>query len=146
MRRNRVFGAIASASLVMAMTVACSDRDADKAAAEAKSAGDRAAGTAKSAASDASAAAKSAAGEVKDAVANGGRAADAAVETMDVKAALSADSRVDASDINVDTDHVTKTVTLRGKVPTAEQKALAEQVATQRATGYTVRNLLAVGR
>ena len=51
-------------------------------------------------------------------MANAGRAADAAVETMDVKAALMADSRVDAGGINVDTDHETKTVILKGRVPT----------------------------
>ena len=33
---------------------------------------------------------------------------------MDVKAALMADSRVDAGDINVDTDHKKKTVVFKG--------------------------------
>lgn len=81
-----------------------------------------------------------------DAVMEGGRAADAAVETMDVKTALMADTRVDAGDINVDTDHTSKTVTLKGRVPTAEQKAIAEQVAKDKAAGYQVRNELMVGK
>ncbi len=74
----------------------------------------------------------------------GWKAADAAVETMEVKMALSTDTRVDASNINVDTDHVTKTVTLRGRVPSAAQKALAGEIAKTKATGYTVQNLLVV--
>src|SRR3990170_837569 len=53
----------------------------------------------------------------------------AAVETVDVKAALIADGRVDASSINVDTSASTKTVVLKGSVPTAEQKATAEAIA-----------------
>jgi len=87
-----------------------------------------------------------AASTVGNAVANGGRAADAAVETLDVKVALTADKRVDASDINVDSDHVTKTVTLKGRVPSADQKVLAGQIAAAKAVGYQVRNELVVGR
>lgn len=70
-------------------------------------------------------------GGVGDAVANGGRAADAAVETLDVKMALVADDRLDTDDVNVDTDHVTKTVRLRGSVPTEAQKTIAQQVAAR---------------
>jgi osmotically-inducible protein OsmY len=109
---------------------ACSDRAEDRAADTARDTG--------RAASDATRSAG-------DAVANAGRAADAAVETMDVKAALMADSRVDASGINVDTDHQTKTVVLKGRVPTAAQKTLAEQIAVEKAVGYRVQNDLTVG-
>ena len=82
---------------------------------------------------------------VGDAVLDGGRAADAAFETADVKVALSADARVDAGDINVDTDHASKTVTLKGKVPTAAQKMFAEEIAMKRAVGYRVENQLSIG-
>lgn len=85
-------------------------------------------------------------GGVGDAVANGGRAADAAVETLDVKMALVADDRLDTDDVNVDTDHTTKTVRLRGYVPTETQKTLAQQIAAQKAVGYRVSNELVVGR
>ena len=68
------------------------------------------------------------------------------VETMDVKVALSLDKRVDASNINVDSDHITKTVTLKGRVPTAEQKTVAGQIAVAKAVGYQVRNELTIGR
>ena len=68
----------------------------------------------------------------------------AAVETFDVKAALIADGRVDASSINVDTFASTKTVVLKGSVPTAEQKATAETIAREQAKGYTITNQLTV--
>ena len=73
-----------------------------------------------------------------------GAAVKGAAETVDVKTALISDSTVDASSINVDTDAKAKRVTLRGSVPTAEQKAEAEKIAKQEAPGYTVVNQLAV--
>ena len=82
---------------------------------------------------------------VGDAVLEGGKAADAAVETMDVKTALIADSRIESGGINVDTDHVAKTVTLKGHVPTAAQKTFAEEIAVKKAVGYRVENKLTIG-
>jgi len=78
---------------------------------------------------------------VNDAVA----ATGAAVQTAQVKAALIADSKVDASGIDVDTDAQAKTVTLKGHVPSATQKTLAGVIAEAKVpTGYRVRNELAV--
>lgn len=88
--------------------------------------------------------AENAADKTAEATANTGAAIDAAGETLDVKTSLIADGRVDASDINVDTNKDTKTVTLNGSVPTAEQKALAEEVAKAQATGYAVVNNLTI--
>jgi osmotically-inducible protein OsmY len=68
----------------------------------------------------------------------------AGVETMDVKAALIADGRVDAGNINVDTIAFTKTVVLKGSVPTAEQRTMAEAIARDEAKGYTITNNLTV--
>ena len=68
----------------------------------------------------------------------------AGVETMDVKAALIADGRVDAANINVDTSASTKTVVLKGSVPTAEQRTTAEAIAREQAKGYTITNNLTV--
>lgn len=68
----------------------------------------------------------------------------AGVETMDVKAALIADGRVDAGNINVDTIASTKTVVLKGSVPTAEQRTMAEAIARDQAKGYTITNNLSV--
>jgi osmotically-inducible protein OsmY len=55
-----------------------------------------------------------------------------------------ADKGIDASHIDVDTDAGTRTVSLKGTVPTAAQKAAAEKVARDKAEGYSVRNLLTV--
>jgi len=68
----------------------------------------------------------------------------AGVETFDVKAALIADGRVDASNINVDTSASTKTVVLKGSVPTAEQRTVAEAIAREQAKGYTINNSLTI--
>lgn len=65
-------------------------------------------------------------------------------KTVDVKSALIADKSIDTSAINVDTFAETKTVVLRGSVPTAAMKERAEAVARREATGYTVKNELAV--
>jgi hypothetical protein len=126
-RSSGLVGAIA----VVLVTAACSDRDRTDGRASERDAG--------RAASDSTRAAG-------DAVGNAGRAADAAVETMDVKAALMADSRVESGEINVDTDHQTKTVFLKGHVPTEAQKQIAEQIAVEKAVGYRVTNQLTVGR
>ncbi|MSO63370.1 MAG: BON domain-containing protein [Acidobacteria bacterium] len=53
------------------------------------------------------------------------------IEPMDVKAALITDGRVDAGNINVDTSASTKTVLLKGSVPTTEQRTMAEVIASQ---------------
>ncbi len=66
------------------------------------------------------------------------------LETMDVKSALIADGRVDAGSINVDTSASTKTVVLKGSVPTDEQRRVAEVIAKERAKGYTIDNRLTV--
>ncbi len=147
MRRMSTTSRIAAALAAIAVTAACSDRaerGADAAARDTATAADRAGNAATDAAKNVGAAVSDAARATGDAVMEGGKAADAAVETMEVKMALSTDTRVDASNINVDTDHVTKTVTLRGRVPSAAQKTLAGEIAKTKATGYTVQNLLVV--
>ena len=89
-------------------------------------------------------AASKAADETAKAVGTAGRATRAAIETIDVKAALMADKRVEASRIDVDTDYATKTVVLNGHVPTDQQKKIAGEIATAKADGYTVKNQIAV--
>jgi BON domain len=71
-------------------------------------------------------------------------AAKAGAETVDVKTAILADDTIDADSIDVDTNADTKTVVLRGSVPTAQQKARAEQIARQNAPNYKIDNRLAV--
>ena len=58
--------------------------------------------------------------------------------------ALMADSTIDASEVNVETNKDTKTVTLNGSVKSEAQKARAEVVAKEKAPGYTVVNNLIV--
>ena len=123
-------------------------KDAAEATAEAeratRDAADKTGNAVSRAADDVGDAAKTAARETGNAVKDAGRAASAAIETVDVKTALMADKRVDASHINVDTDHKAKTVTLKGEVPTASQKATAEQIAVKEAGGYRVVNRLII--
>jgi osmotically-inducible protein OsmY len=107
--------------------------DAAAAKDEAKEAGDAAKTAGRETADDAKRAAEKAGGVL-----------DAAAETIDVKAALMADAAVDASDINVDTYHETKTVVLKGSVATAAQKEEAGRIAAREAEGYKVDNQLAV--
>ena len=66
------------------------------------------------------------------------------LETVDVKSAIMADKSIDSGAIDVDTYQDKKLVVLRGSVPTAEQKAKAEAIARQNATGYTIDNRLVV--
>jgi osmotically-inducible protein OsmY len=76
---------------------------------------------------------------------NATEAAEAAAQTVNVKTALLADTRVSATGIDVDTDRASRTVILKGHVPNQEQKTIAEQIAVDRAPGYRVRNELTVG-
>jgi osmotically-inducible protein OsmY len=69
---------------------------------------------------------------------------DAKKQTVDVKTALMADKSVDASHIDVDTDADTKTVTLKGSVPTQAQKVKADKIAHEKAAGYKIVNQLTV--
>jgi osmotically-inducible protein OsmY len=78
-----------------------------------------------------------AARSTSDAVAGG-------VMTSEIKAALMADSRVDASGINVDTDEDKKTVTLNGTVRSETEKQLADSIASAKATDYRVTNKLEI--
>jgi osmotically-inducible protein OsmY len=82
--------------------------------------------------------------EIKEGAKEVGSEVGAQKQTVDVKAALMVDQRIDSSHIAVDTDADTRTVTLKGTVPTVAQKAAAEQVAREKAEGYEVRNLLTV--
>ena len=109
------------------------DINADKAATAADAAKDKADN-----------AAEKAAAETKDATRDATGAIKAAIETIDVKSALMADRTVDASHINVDTFHETKTVVLKGSVKTATQRDEAARIAAAEAAGYRVDNQLTI--
>lgn len=107
--------------------------NADKAATAADKAEDRARPAAEEAAADTREAAREAGGAVRG-----------AVETIDVKSALMADRTVDASHIDVDTFHETKTIVLKGSVKTATQRDEAARIAAAEAPGYRIDNQLRV--
>jgi len=99
---------------------------------------------AEAAADDARPAAEEAAAETREAAREAGGAVSAAIETVDVKSALMADRTVDASHINVDTFHETKTVVLKGSVKTATQRDEAARIAAAEAPGYRIDNQLII--
>jgi osmotically-inducible protein OsmY len=99
----------------------------------------------KKAAIEASKAADKASAATAEAAHRAAEAAEAGAQTVNVKSALLADKRVTAKGIDVDTDLATRTVILKGRVPSEEQKAIAEQIASERSSGYHVRNELTVG-
>ena len=105
---------------------------------------DKAATAADKAEDKARPAAEEAAAESKEAAREAGGAVKGAVETIDVKSALMADRTVDASHINVDTFHETKTVVLKGSVKTATQRDEAARIAAAEAVGYRIDNQLRV--
>ena len=82
--------------------------------------------------------------ETKDATRSVGATLDAAAQTMQIKTALIDADNLDANDIDVDTNASTKTVTLRGHVPSASQKAAAERIAKEKAPDYQVVNNITV--
>ena len=116
------------------------EENKDKAAAATEEAKDKADATADKAAAEG----KEAAAETKEAARDASGAVKAAVETIDVKSALMADRTVDASHINVDTFHETKTVVLKGSVKTATQRDEAARIAAAEAPGYRIDNQLKI--
>lgn len=142
--------ALTAAGFFALAGVACDDtaRGVKKDAAEATDAAKDATAGARDEAKEKSDAAKAegrdTASDAKRTAGEAGAAIDAATETLDVKAALMADSTVDASDINVDTFKETKTVVLKGSVPTAAMKTEAARIAAREAEGYKIDNQLVV--
>ncbi len=72
------------------------------------------------------------------------RAANAAQQTAQIKAALMADASVDSTTIDIDTRADTQTVVLKGHVRSAAEKARAERIASAKAPGFMVDNQLSV--
>jgi osmotically-inducible protein OsmY len=125
-------------------TAAGAKKDAEINAEKAATAADKAEDKAAPAVDKAQAAGHEAAVETKEAAREAGSATKAAIETIDVKSALMADRTVDASHINVDTFHETKTVVLKGSVKTATQRDEAARIAAAEAPGYRIDNQLKV--
>jgi len=114
---------LCAAALLLALTTACGN-------------------TAKGVQQDAD----NAADNARDAASDAGSAMSGAVETGQVKSALLADSRMDARDINVDTNDRARSVTLKGTVRTEGERVMAGEIAARQAAGYTIVNDLTVRR
>jgi osmotically-inducible protein OsmY len=166
-----LFGACSNTARGIQEDTAQNTAKAKDASAEAAAATERAAADAKVKAEAAAEATKQAAGTAVDATKTGlekatdatkeaahetaaatkaaanstANAMDGATQTVEIKSALMADKSIDASGIDVDTNGTTKTVTLKGHVPNAAQKASAARIARSKAPGYTVVNDLTVG-
>jgi hypothetical protein len=125
-------------------TAAGAKKDAEINADKAAAASDEAKVKADRAAEKAAAESREATAGAKDKASDATGALKAAVETIDVKSALMADRTVDASHINVDTFHETKTVVLRGSVKTATQRDEAARIAAAEAPSYRIDNQLTV--
>lgn len=89
-------------------------------------------------------AASAAKDKTAEAAAKTENAVSGAAETGEVKTALLANTVLDASNINVDTDEAKKTVTLKGTVTAESHKKLAGDIATAKAQGYTIVNELTI--
>jgi osmotically-inducible protein OsmY len=125
-------------------TTAGAKKDAEVKSEKAATAADKAEDKAQTAGDKAAAEGREAAAETREAARDATGALKAAVETIDVKSALMADRTVDASHINVDTFHETKTVVLKGSVKTATQRDEAARIAAAEATGYRIDNQLTI--
>jgi osmotically-inducible protein OsmY len=125
-------------------TAAGVEQDAKENADKAAAAADKAEDKADRAEDKASAAGREVAAETKEAAREAGSAIKGAAETIDVKTALMADRTVDASHINVDTFHETKTIVLKGSVKTATQRDEAARIAAAEAPGYRIDNQLTI--
>jgi osmotically-inducible protein OsmY len=100
---------------------------------------------AKEAGEQASQGAEKAAEAVSTATDSAAASAAAAAATLEVKTALMADKRVDASRIDVDSDGVLKVIHIRGMVVTAAEIPAATEIATAKApAGWRVSNELVV--
>ena len=125
-------------------TAAGAKKDAEINADKAATATDEAKDKADRAGEKAAEAGREVAADTKAATSDATGAVKAAIETIDVKSALMADRTVDASHINVDTFHETKTVVLKGSVKTATQRDEAARIAAAEAPGYRIDNQLTI--
>ena len=131
-------------ALISGLSLAACSNTAAGVEKDAEQNADKAAAATADAREDAAEASRDVSSATRDAASNTGGAVGAAIETMDVKSALMADRTVDASHINVDTFHETKTVVLKGSVKTATQRDEAARIAAVEAPGYRVDNQLTI--
>jgi hyperosmotically inducible protein len=138
MKRHALLTFVLAGFTVMAAAACDTTRDDMGGAAESAAEQGREAGEATSdAARDAGAA-------VERGVESAGETTAAATTTATIKSALLADQSIEGTDIDVDTNGETRTVTLTGTVATQAQKTAAERIAREHAEGYTIDNRITV--
>lgn len=136
--------ALAAAGIACENTADGVKQDTAETTQEARDAAAKAKAEATQQSAEARAQGRETAADAKAMASNAGAAINAAKETADVKAALTADNTVDASAINVDTHADTMTVVLKGYVRTEAQKTTAARIAAREAEGFKVDNQLVV--
>lgn len=122
------------------------EKDAENAAPKIERAAEQTAAVARVAGREAAKAAESAAEAIRKGVGEAAQAGDGAQQTAQIKSALMADASIDSTTIDVDTDGDTRTVTLKGQVRSASEKAAVARIAAAKAPGYTIANRLDVRR
>jgi osmotically-inducible protein OsmY len=118
--------------------------ESKKAAAESKDVAQKVSDEAKEAAGKVSEGAQEVGAKVKEGAHEVVTEIDAKKQMVDIKAALMADTTIDASQISVETDADSRTVTLRGHVPSNSQRMAADRIARSKAEGYAIVNQLQV--
>ena len=129
-----------------ANAAAKSEQAAEKTAEAAREAGHDVAQAADKAGDATREAADKAGDATREAAASAANVGDAAQQTAQIKTALLTDASIDASQIDVDTEASTRTVTLKGLVRSTAEKATAARIAAEKAPGYRVTNNLEVRR
>jgi osmotically-inducible protein OsmY len=99
---------------------------------------------ARNAANDARNGAQQAGQTISNGMQNAGAEINEMKQEVDVRAALALDTAVDKSGITVKGDEAAHSIRLTGTVPTADQKTKAEQIAKDKAEGWTIINDLTV--
>ena len=138
------------AALSIGLVAACENtasglrEDAAKAEAQTRDERAQAQAAAKEVAKDAAEAARAVGTMAAQAGEELAERAGAAKENVDIKTALMADPSVDATRIDVDVDSKTRTVTLKGYVPTSGERQRAESIAKEKAQGYKIVNSITV--
>jgi hypothetical protein len=134
---------------------AAAEKAGEKIGAAAEKAGEKIGETAEKLGERIGPASEEAARSARDAAAKGARVAaaagaDAAVtaagvlRTGAVKAALLQDNSIDVSDVDVDTDQVSRRITLKGRVRSAAVRDKVLDLAREAAPGYSIYNELTI--
>ncbi len=122
------------------------EKDAENAAPKVERAVEQTSAAARDASAAVKAGAETAAQAAREQLGEAAEAADATQQAAQIKLALMSDASIDSTTIDVDADADARTVTLKGHVRSAEEKASAGRIAAEKAPGYRITNDLEVRR